>query len=108
MGEAKRRKLQGTYPDGSKPKPMEADAPRSLLTETKVCTNCDRAGGTLSSRDGKLVHVPDCDHAAAARMRMADRQERWLARKMKERVAQRRWPQSEPATRVGDEEESEP
>lgn len=107
MGEAKRRKLQGSYPDGSTPKPTEERSTPGMRAEPKVCANCTRGGGTLAIRDGALVHIPDCDHAAAARMRGADRHERALQRRWQQMLRARRWPQAEPAKRATDEEPKE-
>lgn len=60
MGEAKRRKLLGLYPDDSKPEnrplPVGPTGPAEI---TRVCESCQKPGGTLVMiENGKYVHSP--------------------------------------------------
>jgi hypothetical protein len=66
MGEARRRKLLGLYPDTTKPAlrdtgPVDASAPKRYL----ACALCGESGGTLVNGPKGLVHAPDCEYAAA-------------------------------------------
>jgi hypothetical protein len=75
MGEARRRKLLGIYPDGSQPKPPEPVTPsRPIRIEERVCQHCRKSGGTLKrDANGLFSHIPDCDYAAACRARQEHR-----------------------------------
>jgi len=85
MGEAKRRKQQGTYPDGSQPRdpfamrgrPTDQEVVQVIQQQGRVrtCETCGKSGGTLVAiSNDKFVHTPDCQYAAAARARMEHRQ----------------------------------
>lgn len=74
MGEAKRRKLAGTYPDTSSSK-MKTFGSSGALPDPRprLCADCNEGGGTLvaAMRDNKqvYVHAPNCQYAAASRAR---------------------------------------
>ena len=86
MGEAKRRKLLGTYPDTSKPKTSADPKQRThqLTAQTLACRNCGAGGGTLvkamADNQSVYVHAPSCAHAKAVQMRATDRRKAWEAR----------------------------
>lgn len=91
MGEAKRRKLLGLYPDDSKPEnrplPVGPTGPAEI---TRVCESCQKSGGTLVMiENGKYVHSPDCQYAAAAVKRMQHEQNEF-SRKMRESLLRAR------------------
>jgi hypothetical protein len=79
MGEARRRKLLGLYPDTAKPAPLKN--PMSVITPppTKrylACALCNKQGGTLAHGPQGLVHTPDCEYAALQRKVQEDRARR--------------------------------
>lgn len=95
MGEARRRKLLGLYPDGSTPK-TSLGSSTQRTERLLLCVSCGEGGGTLAATRRDLrsptvpsghrpeenqdvfVHVPDCQHAAASRARLVHRWNVWM------------------------------
>lgn len=81
MGEARRRKLLGLYPDGSTPK-TSLGSSTQRTERLLLCVSCGEGGGTLAAtrRENQdvSVHVPDCQHAAASRARLVHRWNAWM------------------------------
>lgn len=71
MGEAKRRKLLGGYPD----KPREEPRPLEPAPRVLVCAKCGEGGGTIVDGAGGKVH-DDCMSAARQRGRLRAKWER--------------------------------
>jgi hypothetical protein len=79
VGDARRRKILGTYPEPTADKPMRIDTqPTARALE---CAKCSQTGGTLQYTPEGLVHVPSCEFASAVRMRKererAEMKRRW-------------------------------
>lgn len=73
MGDAKRRKALGLYPDTSKPKDSSIE-PDRFTRRQLTCARCGEPGGTfVDSPEGRVHADNDCDRAASLLKRLERR-----------------------------------